>query len=259
MDVTYEYMDEASIDTDLICSICQSPFKDPCCTPCCRALFCRECITQWIVTNSAYCPLCRTSLSTNVLTEPIRMVQNMLDRLPVKCILCGQTELQRGNFDYHVRKLCPKIAVTCPAADIKCSWAGQRDQLNQHLLDCRFESMRPFITQLITENQQIEEEMNQHIQQIIKQQTEIKQLEEQVNQQTLKIIGQQYEIEQFEEQMDQQRTQIDEYQNENQRLEENVEWLRTQVTAYQRENQQLNEQLRQNDAQVTFENSQSGE
>jgi outer membrane murein-binding lipoprotein Lpp len=59
--------------------------------------------------------------------------------------------------------------------------------------------------------------------------------------------------------MDQQRTQIDEYQNENQRLEENVEWLRTQVTAYQRENQQLNEQLRQNDAQVTFENSQSGE
>lgn len=231
-------MDEVSIDNELICSICQSPFKDPCSTPCCRALFCRECITQWIQTHSAYCPLCRAPLSTNVLTEPIRMVYNMLDRLRVKCILCGQTELQRGNFDDHVKKWCPKVAVTCSAADINCSWTGERCQLSQHLLDCRFESMRPVITQFITENQQLKEQVNEHITQILEQQNEIEQLEEQVNQQ---------------------RTQIGEYQNENRQLKENIIQLTREVTTHQRENQQLNERLTQNNTRTASVSSQSGE
>jgi vacuolar-type H+-ATPase subunit I/STV1 len=237
MNTTYEYIDEASINPELICSICQSPFIDPQHTPC-DDTFCRECITNWIQRQNASCPLCRKPLSINVLKQATRTVRNMLNQLPVKCTSCGQTELQRGNFNDHIQKVCPKTVVSCSAADIKCPWRGQRDQLNQHLIDCRFEAMRPVITQFVTENQQLTDQVNRQMTQIIEQQNEIKELKEQV---------------------DQQRTQICEHQNENQQLKEQVAQLRTQVNTPQRETQQFNKQLRQKDTQITSASNQSRE
>jgi hypothetical protein len=172
MITTYDYIDEAYIDPELICSICHSPFKDPCCAPC-GETFCRECITQWIETRNTSCPICQKNLSLDALTQPTRMVRNMLDRILVMCIVCGETDLQRGNFNDHIEKVCPKIVVSCPSADIKCLWTGQRDQLNQHLLDCRFESVRPIIHEFIAEYQQLKDQVNQQIIQINGQQDEI--------------------------------------------------------------------------------------
>lgn len=180
MTATYEYMNEASIEPELICTICHSPLKDPCCTPC-GETFCRECITKWIQTQNASCPICRNDLSIGVFTQPTRMVRNMLDRISVKCIVCGQADLWRGNFDDHIQKVCPKTVISCPAADFKCSWTGQRDQLNQHLLVCQLASidiMRPAITNFIAEYQQLKDQVNRQIPQISEQQNEIKQLEE---------------------------------------------------------------------------------
>jgi len=207
MNTTYEYIDEASIDPELICSICQSPFIDPRHAPC-GDTFCRECITNWIHTQNASCPLCRKPLSVNLLIQASRMVRNMLDRLPVICTTCSQTELQRGNFDDHIQKVCPKTVVSCSSADIKCPWRGQRDQLNKHLVDCRFELMRPAITQFVTENQQLNDEVNRQITQITEQQNEIRQLKEQVDQQRTQICGHQSEIQQLKEQLRQKDTQI---------------------------------------------------
>jgi hypothetical protein len=160
MNITFEYTDEVSLHPHLICSICQLPFIDPRDTPCDKT-FCRECITRWIQTQSSSCPICQKSLSVDDLTTTSRIVLTMLDQLPVKCKACGQSGWKRGNFDEHIHTACPKAVVTCPLTDINCPWTGQRDQLNQHQLDCRFESVGSVITQLISENQKLIDQVNQ--------------------------------------------------------------------------------------------------
>jgi hypothetical protein len=209
MNNAYEYMDEVSVDSDLICNICHSPFKDPHCTPCSET-FCRECITNWIQTQNASCPHCRQALSVSVLTQAPRSLRNMLDRLRVKCIFCEQNGLQRANFDEHIRKVCPKTVVSCPSADIKCPWTGQRDQLNQHLATCHFEPMRPVITELIVENQQ---------------------LKDHINQQTTRNSEQQNENQQLREQIGQLRTQVTSCLRENQRLQQQLREKGIQTTS----------------------------
>ncbi len=172
---TFEYMNKTSIDPELICNICESPFNDPCCTSC-DETFCRKCIMQWIQKGNSSCPHCRRSLSINNLRQVPRPLQNMLDRLPVKCLICRQTKLERGNFDDHIQKVCPKMVVTCPSADIKCPWTGHRDQLNQHLVDCRFEPIRPVMIQLIAENGELKDHVNQQTIEIIAQEDMMEQL-----------------------------------------------------------------------------------
>ena len=136
--VGYEYVDEQSIHPDLICSICCSPFDNPCCTPC-DETFCRYCITQWLQKQNTVCPFCRQSLSIDVLTEPCRLVRNMIDQLHVKCLACGQTDLLKGNFNDHLEKVCPKTIVRCSSSTTsQCSWKGPREQLKQHINGCSF-------------------------------------------------------------------------------------------------------------------------
>jgi hypothetical protein len=159
--INYKYMDETSIDRELICIICNAPFNDPLCTPCDHT-FCRKCITRWIDKGKPECPTCRhESLSVESLIKASRTVRNMLDRLPVKCIFCGKTGLQRGNFSDHTSKVCSKVHVPCPSADIKCPWTGSRDELNNHIATCVFQPFRSILTELMTKNQQLEEQINQ--------------------------------------------------------------------------------------------------
>jgi hypothetical protein len=154
-------MNETSIDPELICIICNSPFNDPLCTPCDHT-FCRECITGWINGGNLSCPMCRQHLvSANSLVQASRTVRNMLDRLPVKCILCEKTELQRCNFSEHMGRVCSKVQVPCPSADIKCLWKGPRDQLNNHVATCAFQPLRSILSELMSENRQLKEQMKQ--------------------------------------------------------------------------------------------------
>ena len=159
--INYQYINEANIDSELICIICNSPFNDPLCTPCDHT-FCRECITRWIGGRNRTCPVCNRQLtSVNDLVPANRIVRNMLDRLPVICIFCAKTGLQRGNFNDHTTKACSKVHVPCPSADIKCPWNGPRDQLDNHVTTCVFQPFRTILTELITKNLQLEEKINQ--------------------------------------------------------------------------------------------------
>ena len=159
--IRYEYMNETSIDPELMCIICDSPFIDPVCTPCDHT-FCRVCITKSINTRNTGCPLCSQELiSPSDLVKANRTVRNMLDRLPIKCKCCGRTGMQRGNFDEHMNKECPKVPVQCPSADIKCPWEGPQDQLEKHVQTCVFQPFRSILTELIDENRQLKEQMEQ--------------------------------------------------------------------------------------------------
>ncbi|CAF2408769.1 unnamed protein product [Rotaria sp. Silwood2] len=86
----------------------------------------------------------------------------MLDQLRVKCILCAQTGLQRGNFVDHINKVCPKSVIQCQAADIKCPWKGPRDELQNHITTCVFEPLRPVLSLLIAETRQLIDQVKKH-------------------------------------------------------------------------------------------------
>lgn len=160
--INYEYIDEASIDPELICSICNSPFVDPLYTPCDHT-FCRKCITECFNAGNIKCPMCRQRLaSISHLPRANLTVRNMLNRIPVKCILCENMELRRGDFDEHITNVCPKVLVTCPSACIKCSWEGPRDQLKSHVGTCFFQPLRSTFIGLIAENTRLKEQIEQH-------------------------------------------------------------------------------------------------
>ncbi|CAF1639861.1 unnamed protein product [Adineta ricciae] len=196
----YEYLEDISVDPELICSICHLPFKDPRSTPC-DDTFCLECISRWIQTQNRSCPVCRRSLSIDELTQVNRPIRNMLDRIRVKCITCGQSGLPRGNFKEHVEKTCPKMQILCPSADIKCPWEGQRDQLDEHLSNCAFHSLRYIITPLMTENEQLYELISKF-------RSDNQQLREQTGHLTIQANKYQREIQDLNQQIAQLRTQL---------------------------------------------------
>jgi hypothetical protein len=157
--IQYEYVDESSIDENYKCSICNEPFKHPMTTPCDHS-YCQECIEHWLDEGYSSCPACRHSLSMNDL-KPVttRLVLNILDRLLVKCSECEQSGIQRGNFNDHITKLCPKGTIVCSAFDIKCPWSGPRDQLRNHLTTCNYEQLRSVLSYLVNTNRQLEEQV----------------------------------------------------------------------------------------------------
>ncbi|CAF0727716.1 unnamed protein product [Adineta steineri] len=158
-----EYINESSVDPNLICGICHKPFKDPVCTKCDHT-YGRECITHWLTNNvENFCPVCLSQpLLVNDLTQASRPLRCMLDQLRVRCTLCNRTDLQRGNFLEHLNKACPYATVACQAVDVKCPWKGRRDELDNHVSTCVFETLRPILASMIAENQQLMKQVQKH-------------------------------------------------------------------------------------------------
>ena len=63
------------------------------------------------------------------------------------------------------------------SAEMKCPWKGPRDQPNAHIQTCVFQSFRTVLTDLITNNQQLEEQLKQQDAHIKQQGTRIELLE----------------------------------------------------------------------------------
>lgn len=137
----YEYENELSIDSKLICSICLNPFNKPKITLC-KHIFCDYCIQLWFK-RSLSCPMCRELLLKKHLKSVKNPnVLNKLDQLHVKCLLCQQTKIKRKDFDYHIDNQCPKVIVSCSTNHLKCSWKGQRADLQSHQMICSNQSNR---------------------------------------------------------------------------------------------------------------------
>jgi hypothetical protein len=232
---SYEYMDKASIDKDLNCEYCNNPLFDPLSTPC-KHTFCRLCIETKIKKTGGACakPKCKNkSIALEDLTPVTeRIVLNMLDRLLVRCTSCGAPNIQRGAFEKHATKLCPKATVNCSAADLKCPWNGSSDQLKQHIMICTYEQLRPILTEIIQDNRQLKEQIQQMSEQCLKNHTgHIKELQE-TNQRlntSVEQLGEvlyhekaqlknlQTEVQQLKELIMQDKNQINELQTETQR------------------------------------------
>ncbi|CAF0891433.1 unnamed protein product [Rotaria sordida] len=147
----YEYENESSVDSELICAICLNPFDEPISTLC-EHIFCVDCIKLWLKKDLS-CPICREILIENNLKSVINQnILNKLDQLQVKCRLCQQKHIKRKRFDYHIDKQCSKVIVSCSAADIKCPWKGQRIDLQSHQMNCIYYSNRKLFNHQVQEN-----------------------------------------------------------------------------------------------------------
>ncbi|CAF0793375.1 unnamed protein product [Adineta steineri] len=184
----YEYT--GTIDKNLLCELCQEPFREPISTPCCNHVFCHQCILEYLSQEST-CPAksCHKSLCTdNLILVPNNFI-GIIDALPVKCNFCGSTNLNRGIFDYHINNDCPQVNIKCSASDIKCTWEGKRDQLINHLEICVFHQLRSVLRELIENNQK----QSSQIEQLVEQQnTQLKDIQKE-NQQQCKLLEEQIE------------------------------------------------------------------
>lgn len=133
----FSYVREDAINKLLRCSICTKP-----------------CIDPVLNTNdqTVSCRLCNTS--TNVVPVEKGVLREMLDQLLVTCNKCHQTNLRRIDYFQHRERHCPQRIVSCKAADFQCSWTGTFEQLDQHLLTCPIEMLRPTFTTILARLEQ---------------------------------------------------------------------------------------------------------
>jgi hypothetical protein len=96
----------------------------------------------------------------------------MLDTLRIKCLLCGQTNLLRGNFDDHISRACSNARAPFPSADIQRPHIEQQNQPNNHLPACTLQPFLSLFSEVFTENRQLKERCQQQLSQIQKYQTE---------------------------------------------------------------------------------------
>jgi sugar lactone lactonase YvrE len=144
----------------------------------------------------------------------------MLDKLLIRCKVCGQSGLTRGNFDDHVEKVCLKLEVSCLLANINCSWTGQRDQLREHLRTCAaMKSLQPVVDPFVMENRKLKTQIDEC-------QSEIHQLKIQVGQLQTQNNRRENEIQQLKNKETAFKVQVVEQQHEVHQLQEQITQLR---------------------------------
>lgn len=73
----------SQVDDEFLCSICTLVIENPVQTIC-EHLFCNECILNWLDVTEA-CPVDGRPLTTKDLSDPNRVLRNMLNKLEIKC------------------------------------------------------------------------------------------------------------------------------------------------------------------------------
>ncbi|CAF3375013.1 unnamed protein product [Rotaria socialis] len=230
----FEYMDKTSIDKDLNCEFCNNPLVGPVSTPC-KHTFCSVCIENKIKKTGGACAKSKCNNKSMVLEDltPVteRIVLNMLDRLLVKCISCGMTNIQRGLFEKHATKSCLKAAVFCMATDIKCPWTGPSEQLKQHIFTCSYEQLRPVLCEIMQDNRHLKEKIQHMSEQCLKNhQLHLKELQE--TNQRLNT-----NVEQLNKILYQQKNQLKALRNEVKQLKELIMQDTSQISDRQIETQ----------------------
>ena len=118
MEAKYGYDDsrfENAVDDHFHCSICYNVLKEPMMCRNNEHLFCRDCITEYLNTNSHTCPECNEDLTVETLRRA-RVVSNVLSGLKIKCDYS-----QRGCQEYIRIEELDSHVEHCGFAPVKCS------------------------------------------------------------------------------------------------------------------------------------------
>ena len=149
----FEYVNETSIAEDLLCPICTNPLREPVCSDQCGHTFCRSCITS-TYKNLTSCPTCRAALSLEDYRPiTVRPFLNQLNQLLVKCNDCSTSNIQRGDFNEHLKR-CVAAKSQCAAVSLGCQWQGKRIELQSHVKECELLKIKPYFDRLTIQVQE---------------------------------------------------------------------------------------------------------
>ena len=138
---SFSYIDVERIDENLFCQVCKRPYEDPR-SFVCRHVFCYDCITKSKQGDFVYCFSCPTKIPYQSLELVNYPLQNMLNKLRIKCSICGESQLERGKFDHHISQGCfkPTFCISndgensCPEVGQQNSASGAIVDSKEHLL-----------------------------------------------------------------------------------------------------------------------------
>ena len=105
------------VNGDFICTICEDVFDDPVERGLCEHIYCRDCITRWLLYNPI-CPIDRERLTHGDLQEVPRVFKSLLGSLQVHC-----TYAEKGCSQITQLDLLSVHESEClhgPAPRIKC-------------------------------------------------------------------------------------------------------------------------------------------
>ena len=91
------------------CNICLMVFTEPMVTRCCRQLYCKQCIQEWLKSHDI-CPFDRRPMAIHELSHASRPFINLLNEVKVKC-------------DFHTKG---------------CTATPMLEKLTEHTKNCEF-------------------------------------------------------------------------------------------------------------------------
>ena len=106
---------EKAVDDHFHCSICYNVLREPMMCRNNEHLFCRDCITEHLNTNSHTCPECNEDLTVEALRRA-RVISNILSGLKIMCDYS-----QRGCQEYIRLEELDSHVENCGFAPVKCS------------------------------------------------------------------------------------------------------------------------------------------
>ncbi|KAF8331112.1 uncharacterized protein EI90DRAFT_2920692 [Cantharellus anzutake] len=133
-DHALSYVD--TVNSNLICSICQLPFTLPTVTITCSHTFCQSCIRTALAYREE-CPVDRSSLTLNDLQPANTIIRNLVDELLVHCpnSSLGCTHIcQRQLMRTHLTHDCLYVATRCCEDD--CNTRILRKDADKHAQTC---------------------------------------------------------------------------------------------------------------------------
>ena len=132
----------SKINRNFICQICFNVMRDPVLCPRNQHCFCRSCIKKHLE-NAKRCPTCNDELTEQTLTEPNRMVKDMLNELNVRCVYnirgCPETpELQ--HLEQH-EDTCGFTPAVCTNQGCGTT-VNKRDLIHHESEVCEFRKLK---------------------------------------------------------------------------------------------------------------------
>ncbi|KAI8380395.1 hypothetical protein BD560DRAFT_388136 [Blakeslea trispora] len=126
-----------SVNDNLICCICQTPFIEPVISTCGHT-FCQHCIFQ-ALESSPLCPIDRNHLSTKDVVPAAKIISNMVNELLVYCPRQEQGCPHIGQRQYiesHLKHDCLYIMASCELEE--CKELLLRKDLPRHAETCKY-------------------------------------------------------------------------------------------------------------------------
>ncbi|KAH9504010.1 hypothetical protein Btru_067539 [Bulinus truncatus] len=117
-------------DDELLCGICMNVLDKPLETPC-RHVFCTDCIHKAVMEQQK-CPLCRKKCKKSMLKDVLPLVQNLINKLTMKCSNLKNGCLAPIKMEYYLDHLekCDFAMIRCCYKE--CSVQMLRKELEEH-------------------------------------------------------------------------------------------------------------------------------